>query len=107
MSSKECLDAAIATLRAAGVYDYQLAPGGKHLQVRWEVNGQPRFYAVAGTPGDVSSVHNTRAEVRRMLRADGLLEAAPDNQPKPRRLTLEQRVQRLEQLFAGRLVSER
>jgi hypothetical protein len=99
--SDECLDAAIAVLRSAGVYDYRLVRGSKHLQIHWEANGAPRFYVLPGTPGDWRSVHNVRAEIRRMLRDDGLLEAAPDNVPKPRTATLEQRVRRLEQLFEG------
>jgi hypothetical protein len=95
--SNPCLDAAIAALKEAGVYDYRLAPGGKHLQLHWEVNGAARFYALPNTPSDWRSSHNVRAEVRRMLKADGALVDTP-NEPKPRRLSLEQRVQRLEQL---------
>src|SRR6516165_12229007 len=34
-----CLDAALAELDAAGIRDYQLARGGKHLQLRWTVAG--------------------------------------------------------------------
>jgi hypothetical protein len=98
--SNPCLDAVIAALKEAGVYDYRLSQGGKHLQVHWEVNGAPKFIVVPGTPGDWRSPHNVRAEVRRMLRADGLLVDTPAT-PKPRRLTLEQRVARLEQLLVG------
>jgi hypothetical protein len=98
--SNQCLDAAIATLKEAGVYDCQLSRGGKHLQIHWAANGALRFYVLAGTPGDWRSVHNTKAEVRRMLKADGLLVGEPASAPKPRRLSLEQRVQRLEQLVA-------
>jgi hypothetical protein len=71
--SNECLNAAIAALKEAGVYDYQLVRGGKHLQIHWKYGLEPRFYVLPVTPGDWRSVHNVRAEVRRMLRADGLL----------------------------------
>jgi hypothetical protein len=96
--SNPCLDAAIAALREAGVYDYRLAKGGKHLQIHWEANGASRFYVLPGTPGDWRSPHNVKAEMRRMLRQDGLLVDTP-SEPKPRRATLEQRVRRLEELY--------
>jgi hypothetical protein len=92
----ECLDAALEVLREAGVHGASVARGGKHLQVQWQVNGRPRFYVVSGTPSDVRSVANTRADMRRMLRADGLLLEEENGTPKPTRLSLEQRVQRLE-----------
>jgi hypothetical protein len=48
--------------------------GGKHLQLRWRVDGHMmRVYSVPGTPGDWRSLHNTRAQIRRLLRADGVL----------------------------------
>jgi hypothetical protein len=71
-----CIDAAITELRKAGIYDYEIAQGGKHPQIHWGANGTRRFYAVPGTPSDVRSVHNVRADIRRLLRADGLA-AAP------------------------------
>jgi hypothetical protein len=99
--SNECLDAAIATLREAGVYNYQISRGTKHLQLRWEVNGMPRFHVLPGSPSDRRPPNNVRADIRRMLKADGLLVDAPTTQEKPRRLSVEQRLQRLEQLVAG------
>jgi hypothetical protein len=99
-----CIDAAITELRKAGIYDYEIAHGGKHPQVHWGANGTRRFYAVPGTPSDVRSAHNVRADIRRMLRADGLT-AAPkpsaERLPPPRPPTLEQRVARLERLIEG------
>ncbi len=45
-----CTDAAIAELRAAGVYDYELVRGGKHWQVQWALkDGARRFYVLPGT----------------------------------------------------------
>jgi hypothetical protein len=72
-----CLDAALAELEAVGVRDYQLARGGKHLQLRWSVAGQLRMLVVPVTPGDHRADRNTRAEVRRLLRHDGLLDDTP------------------------------
>ena len=44
-----CTDAAIAELRAAGVYDYELVRGGKHWQVQWaRKDGARRFVCAAG-----------------------------------------------------------
>ena len=43
-----CLDAAIAELRDAGVYDYEVAHGGRHPQIHWSHNGARRFYIVRG-----------------------------------------------------------
>jgi hypothetical protein len=95
-----CIDAAIAELRDAGVYNYKLARGSKHPQIHWEANGAPRFYVMPGTPGDVRSARNVRADIRRMLRADGLVAAAnPTERPPSRLPTLEQRVARLERLL--------
>jgi hypothetical protein len=94
-----CIDAVITELRAVGVYDFKIASGGKHPQVHWEVNGAPRFYAVPGTPGDVRSALNARADIRRMLKADGLIAAPePAERQSPRRVTLVERVERLERL---------
>jgi hypothetical protein len=70
-----CLDAAVAELKAAGVRDYQVARGGKHLQLRWSVNGHGlRMLTIPVTPSDWRSPANTRSDLRRLLRQDGLLE---------------------------------
>ena len=72
-----CTDAAIAELRAAGVYDYELVRGGKHWQVQWALkDGARRFYVLPGTPSDWRSARNVRADIRRLLKADGLILAA-------------------------------
>jgi hypothetical protein len=91
------LDAAREALREAGVHDHTVARGGKHLQVQWFCNGRPRFYVLPATASDVRAVANTRAGVRRILREDGLLLEVVEEKPKPRPLSLEQRVARLEQ----------
>jgi hypothetical protein len=98
-----CIDAAIAELRAVGVYDYKLARGGKHPQLHWGFNGARRFYVLPGTPGDWRSVKNVRSEIRRILRADGLITTpdAPVEPPRPPRpRSLECRVEELERRVA-------
>src|SRR5437016_5932371 len=92
------LDAAVRTLQEAGVHDYEIAKGSKHLQIRWRANGGQRFYALGSTPSDWRAPHNVRAEIRRMLKNDGLLTTPePERPAPPRPPTLEQRVTRLEE----------
>jgi len=74
-----CLEAALDELSAVGIRDVIQSHGAKHPQIRWRVNGGvERMYVVTGTPSDVRSVPNTRADIRRALRADGV----PVDQPK-------------------------
>ena len=91
-----CLDAALSELHAAGIRDVSHARGAKHWQIRWGAYGTTRVYSLPGTPSDYRSVANVRADVRRMLREDGML---VDREPaKPRPLD---RVGRLEQRLAA------
>lgn len=102
-----CLEAALKELDAVGIRQVEQVRGAKHLQLRWQVNGHGlRIYSVPGTPSDWRSPLNTRAEIRRLLREDGVL-TAPDRPeppaappaPKIDRLSkLERRVQALEDL---------
>ena len=83
-----CLDAAVAELNAVGVRDYVVARGGKHWQLRWTCNGQPRMLTVPCTASDWRSPHNTRSDIRKLLRLDGLLpetngNAHPSANPPP------------------------
>jgi hypothetical protein len=74
-----CLDAALAELDAVGIRDYQLARGSKHLQIRWTTaSGALRILTIPGTPSDWRSPANTRRDMRRLLRADGLIEIRPN-----------------------------
>jgi hypothetical protein len=76
-----CLDAALRELADAGIRDVQRSFGGKHLQLRWRANGHGmRMYTLALTPSDWRGPRNVAADIRRMLREDGMLIAAP---PKP------------------------
>jgi len=100
----DCLEAALAELAAAGIRDVAQSRGGKHIQLRWSVNGHGlRVYSLPATPSDVRSSHNTRAGIRRLLREDGVITAAerkPPATPKPKldRITvLERRIAVLEQ----------
>ena len=95
-----CLDAALAELNAVGIRDYQLARGSKHLQVRWTVAGVLRMMTIPGSPSDWRSPQNTRRDMRRLLREDGLIEikpahAAPDPDPDLWRQQLEDLIQQL------------
>jgi hypothetical protein len=100
----ECLDAALNELTKAGIRDSIVARGSKHLQVRWSgPRGEPRMVSVACTPSDVREIENTRRDVRRVLRADGLLDEAPTVPARqPSRIELlERRVHVLERQLAG------
>jgi hypothetical protein len=103
-----CLAAALGALEECGIRDVEQARGGKHLQLRWRVNGHDmRIYSMPCTPGDVRSSRNVRADVRRMLREDGVLTTSERPAPparKPDRVTLlERRVAALEQAMAEHL----
>jgi hypothetical protein len=97
----ECLEIALRELEAVGVRDIEQAHGGKHLQLRWRVNGRDtRVYTLPCTPSDVRSSQNVRADIRRLLRDDGVQTTAPKPPvvKQPDRLTLmERRIAALEQ----------
>ena len=101
----DCIAAALAELDRAGVRDATVARGGKHFQIRFHVNGgPPRMVAVPCTPGDRRSAANTRSDVRRELRAAGVI-TDQQKQPQPTRQLsrldlLERRVARLEAKLA-------
>ena len=72
-----CLQVALRELDAAGIRDVTQVRGGKHWQLHWRVNGHGlRIYSLPGSPSDWRAPHNTRADIRRMLREDGLLNRA-------------------------------
>jgi hypothetical protein len=82
----ECLAVALRELDAAGVRNVMRVNGGKHLQLRWQVNGHGlRIYTVPVSPSDWRSPHNTRAEIRRLLREDGVLVVPEKVAPAPAR----------------------
>lgn len=94
----------INELKRAAVGEIEVVQGGKHQQVRWRVNGsEPRFITIPGSPSDWRWEANLKADVRRMLREDGLLVADPAPAPAkpPNRLAqLTQKVRQLEERLA-------
>ena len=61
------------------------ARGGKHCLLRWTgPRGEAQVFAVPGTPGDWRSVENTRHDLRKVLRADGMLDDGGRPAPPPR-----------------------
>lgn len=65
--------AVINTLRAAGIEpEPPEATGHSHWRVRWSVNGHNRSYFLGNSPSDHRAARNASADVRRMLRQDGL-----------------------------------
>ena len=92
----ECLAVALDELHEAGIHDISHANGGKHYQIRWGANGATRAYTLPNTPSDHRSAANCRADIRRMLREDGMLIDRPPPPPKPL-----DRVSRLEQRIAA------
>ena len=99
-----CLEAALDELDKAGIRDVVRAHGSKHLQLRFKSNGYERMCVIPVSPSDVRSAINTRAQVRKILREDGVLvtaerRSAPTKAP-DRVVRLEQRVAALEQQLA-------
>ena len=101
-----CLDAALRELAAVGIRDVEQVRGGKHWQLRWQVDGHGlRICTLPATPSEWRSTHNTRADIRRMLREDGVLVTpkpapTPGLPPKPDRIAeLERRVTALEEFI--------
>ena len=64
----DCLTAALQELDAAGIRDIARAYGGKHMQIRWQVNGTERMYVLPITPSDIRAAANAPAAIRRILR---------------------------------------
>jgi hypothetical protein len=77
------MEVALHELDAVGVRDVQQIHGGKHPQLRWQANGALRVYTLPGSPSDVRASRNVRAEIRRLLREDGLLATPERPEPEP------------------------
>lgn len=71
--SNDCLDAALAELSAAGITP-AVEQGRKHIKVMWQHNGHDRMYVTGNSPSDWRAPLNVRSDIRRMLKADGLVE---------------------------------
>lgn len=73
LRANECVTAVTVELRRVGITP-NFARGGKHWQVQWQSRtGEPRMVTVPSTPSDFRSARNTRSDVRRILREDGML----------------------------------
>lgn len=72
MITNKCIEAALEEINAVGI-EAAVRPTGKHVAIVWSSNGVERVYHTALTPSDRRAHMNTRGDVRRMLRADGLL----------------------------------
>ena len=78
-----CLIAAIEELARVGIREPVIARGAKHPQLRWTTpRGELRVFAVPGTPSDWRSAENVRHDLRKILRADGML-AMPEPRSAP------------------------
>ena len=81
-AAKEYRDAILAELRAAGMQGVTIINQTKHPRAQWSHKGEPRTYIFPSTPGDGNrGLKNCVADVRRILRQDGLLPA--DSEPRP------------------------
>jgi hypothetical protein len=108
----ECLDAALRELATAGIRPTQ-RNDRRHIFLEWDLpNGKKRQYTVSISPSDWRSVSNTRADVRRMIREDGLdkahaekplLAKALELPPSIRLGTPEARIKRVENDITGLL----
>ncbi len=85
MQHYELSDIVLDELKLHGIKGHQSDTGGGHLQVTWQVvpEKERRTVVVAKTPGDWRARLNTRALVRRFLRADNVaLVREPTRKPK-------------------------
>jgi hypothetical protein len=95
-----CLTTAIEELAKAGIRDPVIAHGAKHPQIRWTTpRGESRVFAVPGTPSDWRSAENVRRDLRKILRADGLLLGLPEPRS-PAPLRQPSRIELLERRLA-------
>jgi hypothetical protein len=73
MRRNDVLEAITRELEAAGV-SHEVREGGKHLLVRWTARHLTRTLTVQrGGSGEWRASLNARADVRRMLRRDGVM----------------------------------
>lgn len=104
----EHITAILAELRLAGARDVTVLRCARHPRVQWTArNGEPRVYVLPGTPSDRRGPANARADVRRMLRDDGMLVELPRPVRAPTPMErLRRRVRELEAELRRRTVSE-
>ncbi len=105
MANNEIMNMVLGELRGVGVRAPIISASGRRFQVRWPSPKGLRVFTVAGSASDRRAVDNARADVRRMLRADGMLASGAEPAEKPDRALskiekIEQRLRRVEQLVA-------
>jgi hypothetical protein len=67
----ECLDVTLRELRAAGVHNVALEHG-RHIKVRFTLDGKERHIVVAVSPSDHRARTKARSFARRFLRVHAL-----------------------------------
>jgi tellurite resistance-related uncharacterized protein len=77
MSMNPILNHAIFQLAEVGIRKPKVWKGGKHYRISWEHHGEYRTLTVPLSPGDHRSQKNNAAQLKRILRADGLLKKEP------------------------------
>jgi len=91
-AAREYRDAVLAELRAAGIHDATVINQARHPRCQWlGPDGSARVYVFPSTPSDHRGLANARADLRRIMRADGLITA-----PEPRAPRAPTPVQRLQ-----------
>jgi hypothetical protein len=80
MKRNEALDYVTAEFKSRGIRFETETTGSNHIEIRWQVSKEKevRSYFVPNSPSDVRGRLNARAQVRRLLRQDGVkLEQEP------------------------------
>lgn len=68
------LDSALHELALLGIKP-MVWRASKHYRIAWVYNGAKRVHTVPATPSDYRSAKNNRAQLRHILKKDGLLPA--------------------------------
>jgi hypothetical protein len=76
-----CLAAVLTELERAGIHDYVVENGRRHVHVRWTCDGTLRLVVVSRTPSGPGAPRNARGDVRRLLRLDGLITGRNGDEP--------------------------
>lgn len=69
-------------LTDAGI-PFHVEHGGKHIHFRWEHDGKPRMFVIPASPSDRRGWLNSRSDLRRILKEDGVIGQAIVVQERP------------------------
>ena len=84
MITNDCIEAVCAELRSVNI-EPTVHAGGKHATITWHFNGKERHYSAPLTPSDWRAAKNSRTDIRKVLRNDGLLsDDSPEVEAVPR-----------------------